>query len=229
MTWTCDQIETRLSDYLEGLLPAPERAEFEAHVRECAECAPLVEGVRSLLSQMQEVEPEEVPSGLIYRILDLTLGPREHLTFGQRLKRLLAGMATPKFAYGAGSVLATLLILLSSAGISWRKPKLADLNPSVMSRNINRQAHIKYAQAVKYVSDLRVVYEIQSRLRQDENQLQNVPQETTPRPKSEEKPDNKDDNTRRQPKQENRAHEQLARQIEILAADLPIVMWRSAR
>lgn len=228
MTWTCDQTEARLSDYLEGLLTSPERAEFEAHVHGCAECGPLVQSVGNLISEMQSVGELEVPSGLIYRILDQTLGPREHVTFWQSVKNFLAGVATPKFAYGTASVMATLFILLSASGLSFRKPRLADLNPSNVARNVNRQYHLKKAQAVKYVSDMRVVYEIQSRLRQDENQLQSVPVPEQGTPKSNtDKPS--DDHTRTQPKQQNRADDIIARQLEMLAAQCPGVLERSYR
>jgi anti-sigma factor RsiW len=226
MTWTCDQTEARLSDYLEGLMDAAERAEFEAHAHGCADCAPLVESVKSLLSEMQSMEPLEVPPRLVYNILDQTLGPREHVTFWQSVKNFAGGLLTPKFAYGFASVAATLFILISASGLSWRKPKLADLNPSSVARNVNRQAHLSYAHAVKYVSDMRVVYEIQSRLRQDD-QLQQVPQETTPKSNREDKPG--DDHTRTQPKQQNRADELLMRQFEMVAAELPAMFERSYR
>jgi len=228
MTWTCDQVEARLSDYLEGLLQAPERAEFEAHMHKCADCAPLVDSVRGLITEMQAVEQLEVSALLVNRILDKTIGPREHVTFWQALKNFLGGLATPKFAYGFASVAATLFIILSAAGLSWRKPKLADLNPTTMSRNISKQAHLKYASAVKYVSDLRVVYEIQSRLRQPDNQLQSLPEETTPKSNQENTPGS-DDHTRSQPKQQNRADEFLARQVEMLAAECPAMIERSFR
>jgi anti-sigma-K factor RskA len=228
MTWTCDQTEARLSDYLEGLMATPERAEFEAHARVCAECGSLVESVRSLVSEMQSVEQMEVPPELLSRILDQTIGPREHVTFWQGLKRFAAGLATPKFAYGAASVVATLFIVLSASGLSWRKPKMADLTPSTVARNVNRQAHLQYAHMVKYVSDLRVVYEIQSRLRQDDNQLQPVQEETTPK-SNQNKPGSSDDHTRMQPKQQNRADEVLVRQVELLAAECPAMLERSYR
>ena len=226
MTWTCDQTEARLSDYLEGLMSAPERAEFEAHARECADCSPLIESVRSLISEMQSVGPLEVPPQLIYSILDQTLGPRERVTFWQSFKKFLWGLATPKFAYGTASVMATLFILFSASGLSLRKPKLADLNPSNVARNVTRQAHLRYAHVVRYVSDLRVVYEIQSRLRQDENQLQAVPEQGTPKSNTD-KPS--DDHTRTQPKQQNRADDIVARQLEMLAEQCPIVLERSYR
>jgi anti-sigma-K factor RskA len=228
MTWTCDQVEARLSDYLEGLLQAPERVEFEAHMHKCAECAPLVEGVRTLISEMQSVEQLEVSPVLINSILDKTIGPQEHVSFWQSVKSFLGGLATPKFAYGFASVAATLFIVLSAAGLSLRKPKLADLNPSTMSHNISRKMHQSYANAEKYVTNLRVVYEIQSRLRQTDNQLQNLPEETTPKSNREGKPGD-DDHTRTQPRQQNRADEFLVRQAELLAAECPVMIERSFR
>jgi anti-sigma factor RsiW len=228
MTWTCDQVEARLSDYLEGMLTEPERAEFEAHVHECAECAKLVEGVASLVSEMRSLEAVDVPPRLVFGILDQTLGPQEKVSAWQGLRNLLRGLGTPKFAYGAASVLATVFILANASGLSWRKPKLADLNPATMSRKMNQQVHLGYAHVVKYVSDLRVVYEIQSRLRQDQEQLQVAPEETAPKTQPESKPGKGDDQTHTQPRQQNRAVE-LARQVELLASECPLVLERSNR
>jgi Putative zinc-finger len=228
MTWTCDQIEAQLSDYLEGLLQAQERQAFEAHVKDCSECGPLVASVKSLVTELHSMEEVEASPQLIYSILDQTLGPREKVTGWQAFRKFIAGMATPKFAYGCASVLATLFILLSASGISLRKPKLADLQPANIYRNAVRRVHLEYAGTVKYVSDLRVVYEIQSRLRQDQDNLQVVPQDNAPQPAPEKRPEQKDDHTRVQPKQQNRANE-IARQMEMLAAEGPLLFRRSVR
>jgi Putative zinc-finger len=225
MTWTCDQIETQLSDYLEGLLQPPERAAFEAHVNTCPECAPLLAGVRNLITELYSMEEAEAPPQLVYSILDKTLGPRETVSAWQAFRKLLAGFATPKFTYSVASVVATLIIVLSASGISLRKPKLTDLHPVNVYRNTDRRLHIAYAGTVKYVSDLRVVYEIQSRLRQDQNELQVAPEDNAPKTPPE-KPN--DDHTRVQPKQQNRANE-LAHQVEMLAAEGPMVFERSFR
>jgi len=227
MTWTCDQVEVLLSDYLEGLLPAPDREAFEAHLQTCAECAPLVASVRTVLTELHSMEELEAPPRLVYSILDYTLGPREKVTGWQAFRKFLAGLATPKFAYGSASVLATLFILLSASGISLRKPKLADLQPANIYHNADRRLHLAVAGTVKYVSDLRVVYEIQSRLRQDQDNLQVAPEDNAP-PPSEKHPGQTDDHTRVQPKQQNRAND-LGRQVELLAAHWPVVLERSFR
>lgn len=228
MDWTCDLIEARLSDYLEGLLQAPERAEFEAHANSCADCAPLVASVRSLVGEMHAIEELETPPRLVYSILDKTLGPRETVTGWQGFLNAIRGLTTPKFAYGAASVMATLIIILGASGFSLRKPKLADLQPAAIYHKADQQAHLVIARSVKYVSDLRVVYEIQSRLRQDENNLQTTPQEMLPKSSPEKNPGQTDEHKPSQPRQQNRANG-VSRQLEMLAAELPLLCERSIR
>ena len=226
MTWTCDLIEARLSDYLEGLLQGPARAEFEAHANSCVDCAPLVASVRSLVGEMHSIEELETPPRLVYSILDKTLGPRETVTGWQGFLNVIRGLATPKFAYGAASVMATLVIILDASG--WRKPKLADLRPAAIYQSADRGVHLVRARCVKYVSDLRVVYEIQSRLRQDENNLQTAPEEMLPKSSPEKNPGQTDDHKPSQPRQQNRANE-ISRQVEMLAVEMPMLGIRSIR
>jgi hypothetical protein len=228
MTWTCDLIEARLSDYLEGLLQGPERAEFEAHANSCADCAPLVASVRGLIGEMHTMEELETPTRLVYSILDKTLGPRETVTAWQGFLNAIRGLATPKFAYGAASVMATLTILLGASGFSLRKPKLADLRPAAIYQRADWGVHRVRARCVKYVSDLRVVYEIQSRLRQDENNLQTAPEQMVPKSSPEKIPGQTDEHKPSQPRQQNRANE-VSRQLEMLAAELPMLSERSGR
>jgi len=223
MTWTCDQIEARLSDYIDGVLEGTERRDFEAHAESCAHCTPLLTSVRSLVGEMHAIEELEVPPRLVYAILDQTLGPREKVTGWQVFLNLIRGTATPKFAYGAASIFATLVILVSSLGFSTSNPKMADLRPVTIYHNADRKVHRMIASSVKYVSDLRVVYEIQSRLRQDENNLQVVPENALPKG-----PGQTDQQKPAQPRQQNRADE-LSRRLELLAAEFPVVSERSAR
>jgi len=226
MSWTCDQTEARISDYLDGAMTNAQEAAFTAHVSGCAHCAQLLSSVKGLIKEMRKIDQVEAPAQLIYSILDQTLGPR--LTPWQVFAKWLRGLATPKLAYGAGSVMATCVILLGASGASLRKPKLADLKPTNVYLNVERKAHVAYGKGEKYLSDLRVVYEIQSRLRQDENQLRVNPEESAPKQDQEKQPGGKDDQTHTTPKQQNRAN-QIARQMEMLAAEYPVIWERSIR
>jgi len=150
------------------------------------------------------------------------------VTGWQGFLNAIRGLATPKFAYGAASVMATLIVVLGASGFSLRKPKLADLRPAAIYQSADRGVHLVRARCVKYVSDLRVVYEIQSRLRQDENNLQTAPEEMLPKSSPEKNPGQTDDHKPSQPRQQNRANE-ISRQVEMLAVEMPMLGIRSIR
>jgi anti-sigma factor RsiW len=200
MPWTCEQIEARLSEYVDHLLEPGERTAFQEHVAACARCAPLVESVAGLVAEMHRLEPLEVPLRLVYNILDRTLGPRAERKGWRAWVGWLRSVWQPRFAYGAVSVAITVLVLSQALGFEWRKPALADLNPVNAYRAVDRRAHLIYARGAKFVTDLRVVYEIQSRLRP----------EPEPQPAPEPKPGPGQSNGPQppSPRQLNRAYDQ---------------------
>ncbi|HXN53335.1 MAG TPA: zf-HC2 domain-containing protein [Candidatus Acidoferrum sp.] len=221
MTWTCEQTEARLSDYLDGMLNPAEMAEFTAHVPACARCAPLVASVSDLLTGLHGMEQIAEPPRLVYSILDKTLGPRESLTGWRAILGWVRGVASIRFAYGALSVAATLIIIVTASGFNWRHPKLADLQPATIYQKADRTAHRAYGRSVKFVNDLRVVSEIQSRLR-EENDLRANPESTVPESSPQKQPGRSDGSKPATPRQQNRAND-LARYIEVLAMEMPAV------
>ena len=221
MNWTCEHIEERLSDYLDGLLTPEERHEFDVHANSCESCAHLVSSISHLVSGLHSIEQIETPPRLVFAILDKTLGPRAARKGWQSSFGWLRGLASARFAYYGVSVAATMLILLMASGISLRKPKLADLAPANVYRNVDRQAHLVYARSTKFVSDLRVVYEIQSRLNKD-NELPTTPESTVPQSSPGKNPGSTDGSKPATPRQQNRANG-IGREIEILASEVPMV------
>ena len=225
--WTHEETETRLTDYLEGLLQPEERRAFDAHVSTCTLCEPLLASVSHLLNDLHSMDEIEPPPRLIYAILDKTLGPRETVTGWRAAFAWLRALANPRVGYGFASVVATFLILVSGTGFSWRKPRLADLKPASIYRNADRQVHLVYARGTKFVSDLRVVYEIQSRLSQDDQQIPSQDRNRTqPAPKGD--PGQTDRTNPSSPKQQNRA-DGIERNMQMLAADLPLFVERRIR
>jgi len=165
--WNCARTEERLSDYLDGILSPAEAAAFSAHASDCDPCGKLVAQVGGLVQQMRKIEPLEIPPQLISKILDSTLGPRPQSAGWRRWFAWIPQLWQPRFAMGAVTVAATLLIVLYSSGMSPAKLKKADLSPANVFRTANRQVHLTYARSAKFVNDLRVVYEIQTRLQPD--------------------------------------------------------------
>src|ERR1700734_2798517 len=116
MIWTCEQIEARLSDYLDDAMTRNDRASFEAHLRDCERCAPLVAHLSKLLTSMHVMEQIEPPPRLIYSILDKTPGKREAVTDWGAFFGWVPNITGMNLAYGALSVAGTFAILLSVLG-----------------------------------------------------------------------------------------------------------------
>ena len=217
MNWTCEQTEARLSDYLDGLLQPVEQSAFNMHVNTCETCAPLVAAVARTLGGLYALEQVEPPAELEDAILSATLGAPSW----RNMKYWLKSLQSPRFVYSMASLAATVIIILSASGFSFRKPKLADLRPATIYRNADRQAHLAYARSTKFVSDLRVVYEIQTRLNEGE-QNPATREQAVPQTSPDKQPGRTDNTNPSAPKQQNRAVE-IGRNFRVLAAELPLL------
>lgn len=224
MNWTCEQTEGRLSDYLDGVLTPAELAAFQGHVPGCERCAPLVASVSELVTGLHSMGQLETPPRLVYSILDKTLGPRESVTGWRGVLAWVRALASIRLAYGALSVAATLIIFVTASGFSWRHPKLADLRPATIYRKADSTLHLAYGRSAKFVNDLRVVNEIQSRVR-EENDLRANPESTAPESSPRKQPGSSDGSKPATPRQQNRAND-LARHLEVLAVEMPSLCGR---
>lgn len=168
MNWNCTNSEERLSEYLDGQLGAEEAVLFLAHLASCARCKELVEQVGALVSRMHQLEALEEPPKLVQRILDATLGARTKKLGWKRWFTWAPILWQPRFAMGALTVAASFVIVFHTAGLTPAKLRKIDLNPANLFRSANRQVHLSYARGAKFVNDLRVVYEIQSRLQPEQ-------------------------------------------------------------
>jgi anti-sigma factor RsiW len=210
MNWTCEQTEARLTDYLDGLLQPAEQSAFNVHVNTCEKCAPLVAAVARTLGSLYALEPVEPPPQLVTAILTATLGVPSWA------KRWLKSLQSPRFVYSMASVAATIVVLLTASGFSFSKPKLADLKPATIYHKTNSQVHVVYAHSVKFVSDLRVVYEIQTRL--SENVQNPTSREgTIPQNSPKKEPGQTENSKPSTPKQQNRAYD-VGRNLRVLAS-----------
>jgi anti-sigma factor RsiW len=159
MAWTCDLTEDQLLEAMEGTLGPAERAELDRHLAACANCASLERSVRQTITQLHQVEAVEPAPWLVLKIIARTSGTRP-----ARRRRFawLDAIAHPRFALGVVTVLVTFTILFQTVATGGA-PSLSDMNPVHVYQQIDRRAHLVYARSVKFLSDLRVVYEIQSR------------------------------------------------------------------
>lgn len=172
MEWNCTVTEERLSEFLEGQLDAGEADAFSTHAKTCAHCSQLIAQVGGLVSEMHGLELLEEPAGLHGKIMDATLGPRSSKGGWRGWFAWAPMLWKPRFAMGIATVAACCFVVVQAGGVTPGKVRRADLNPVDMFRAVNRQAHLTYARGMKFVNQLRVVYEIQSRLEPEPPQEQ---------------------------------------------------------
>jgi hypothetical protein len=161
MDWNCTLTEERLSDSLDGTLLPEDAAAFAAHSAGCANCTKLIAQVSGLVGRMQRVELLETPPLLAGKILEATLGVRRQKPVPTSWFGWAQAIWQPRFAMGIVTVAASFLIVFHAAASPASR---TTMNPVNLIRSANRQVHLTYARGAKFVNDLRVVYEIQSRM-----------------------------------------------------------------
>ena len=159
------ELENLFSAYLEGELETARKVAVEAHLAGCDSCRVLLEGVRGVIKLYHEAEELEPAPWLVSKILMATTGERKP-SWRERLATFLRPTVQPRLVYTAAMTVFSLSMLVNVAGINLRNLSLQDLNPRVWAYQANRSGHLLYARAEKFYYDLRVVYEIESRIRQ---------------------------------------------------------------
>ena len=205
MSWDCAQLERRLDDFLEGRLAAAELAAADAHARACPRCAEWADARRASL-WLRQLELVETPPGLEARILALTLASPPQESFWAVFDRGWRALMQPRFALGLAAAAFSLLLVMNTFGLSLRGVTLSDLNPASLYRAAERQSQLSYARTVRFVNDLRLVYEIRSRLEELAPQTEQPPAPApapsenpeTPKTNKEKKPQNSSDGARAQ-------------------------------
>jgi len=158
------ELENLTSDYLEGLLEPGLKREVEAHLNACPACLEMVDDVRRAL-ELCHAAPELEPSPwLVPKIMGATVGERKP-GLADRLVAFFRPALQPRFAYTVAMAVFSFSIIINAAGINLSHMTVADLNPRTWVLKADRSWNLFIARAEKFYYDLRVVVEIESRLR----------------------------------------------------------------
>jgi len=121
---SCEEFEERLTDYLDGFLPAPVYRRWQRHAAACQHCTELPgQVVRAIGACYTYINEEvEVPAGLHQKILQATLGTIDaaqmRAPFATRLADALRAwldpLVSPQFATVATMLLVAVLVLTST-------------------------------------------------------------------------------------------------------------------
>lgn len=186
-TLSCEAWEAMLADALDGTLDARDAAAFEAHARSCgAGCAELLEEAKRGTEWLRFLhETPEAPQGLLEKILAGTAGlpeaqplaagavalPRQPW-LGVSVGVLQRHMAESRILMTLAMAFFSIALTLNLTGVRLNQLKLSDLSPSVLAASISHQYYTTWGHLNRYYSNLRIVYELESRvneMRRDTN------------------------------------------------------------
>jgi len=174
---TCAELEILLCDYADGTLAAAQKTALENHLAGCSACTGLaadVAGVAAFLERVPEVDP---PAELLTRILHQAPAGAQVSDGRQSWWRKLfggwmEGVLQPRYAMGMAMTVLSLAMLARFAHIEPRPLRASDLDPVKAWQTVDDRTHRVWDRAVKYYENLRLVIEIQSRLKEWSDQEQ---------------------------------------------------------
>jgi len=164
----CAEIDELICDYVDGTLTAARKAEVERHLEECPACAELAKDSAAAVQFMERAADVEPPPELITRILydapwTKKAPARARGWLGERVGRLIAPVVQPRFVMGMAMTILSFSIL--SRFVPMQQIKAADLRPAEIWAGLDDRAHRAWARCLKYYENLKVVYQVQTMLR----------------------------------------------------------------
>ena len=162
----CADAEILICDYVDGALAADQRSELERHLAECPGCAELAGDSAAGLSFIERAADVEAPQELITRILfdaPWSKGKPKQAAWLKWMGGILSPIMQPRFAMGMAMTILSFSMLFKFASPSL---KPSDLKPSRIVAAMEDRVSYGWARTVKFYENLKVVYKIQSTLRQ---------------------------------------------------------------
>jgi len=172
---TCAEVEILLCDYVDGTLRGEEKTVLEGHLAGCSACAELAKDVAGITAFIDTVAAPEPPAELLTRILHEIPNVKAAERQGWA-RRLFGGwvntILSPRYAMGMAMTVLSFSMIAKFAHIEPRKLTQADLDPVKIWASIDDRSHRIWDRTVKYYDNLRLVIEIQSRLKEWSDQEQ---------------------------------------------------------
>jgi Putative zinc-finger len=176
----CAEFENLLADYIDGTLGETQRTALEEHMEACAACREFMGDVTGAMAFLKRVDPILPPPELVTRIayqapIGRTREPSEGQgIWGKITAAWLQPLLRPRFAMGMAMTILSFAMLQRCTGIQVQRIQAADLSPIRIWDGIEDKAFRVKDRAVKYYENIRLVYEIQTRLRDLQEQQETV-------------------------------------------------------
>lgn len=189
MRMECDEAERLIDRYVENQLSEGDVSKVRAHLNTCEACALLSLELEFTLSLCRTYPQLEPPPRLISRILQQTSGEYRSLSWREYLRELFRPLyASPRFATGACLAAISVSIVLNALGVNFGEIRWSDLTPRKMAASLNRTVNIAYDNGLRRLNDLKILYQIQSKI--DELRTEETDEEKRPErePNSKQRP-----------------------------------------
>ncbi len=186
----CQRVERDLTDALDATLTPGDQAVFNAHIAGCLHCQNMLADAQRGIAWLEMLSSHrpEPPAGLVDRILTRTsrLAPTSNLLNTPAAGELSLPLATPvvpsplpfvlperprrpslaallqtRFAMTAAMAFFSVALTLNLTGVRLSELHARDLQPSSLRRDVSDL----HAHVLRYYESLRVVYELESRVR----------------------------------------------------------------
>lgn len=168
---TCADLDILLAEYVDGALRGEQKAAVESHLALCQGCAELARDAAGAVAFMERSSGVEAPPELVTRILfEITSGPSRAAVKPSWVRRVfgkwLEPVLQPRFAMGMAMTVLSFAMLGRFSGIQVRQLTPSDLDPVKILMAAEDRAHRAWERTVKYYESLRLVFEIQTRLKE---------------------------------------------------------------
>ena len=168
---TCADLEILLAEYVDGTLHGEQKSAVEEHLATCAECGELARDAAGAVAFMGRAATLDAPPELVTRILyEITDGPSRAQckpSFARRVfGKWLEPVLQPRYAMGMAMTILSFAMLGRFSGIEVRQLHPSDLDPVKVWTAAEDRVQRTWERTVKYYENLRVVYEIQTQLKE---------------------------------------------------------------
>lgn len=182
---TCGEFELLLSDYVDASATREERSAVEAHASGCEQCRELLADVSLAVSFMSRAADVTPPPALITRIVYHAPQGRIHDDseyrgfFSRTFSKWFQPVLQPRVAMGMAMTILSFAMLGRCTGVHVQNITASDLNPKLVWNGLEDKAYRSWDRTVKYYENLRVVYEIETRLQDIRSQEDSVQRKST--------------------------------------------------
>ena len=188
---TCAELEILICDYVDGTLGPDARATVEQHLAGCANCAELARDGAAALQFMERAAQVEPPPELMTRLLfQAPWANAKSPATGARnwFRKVLHPVLQPRFAMGMAMTILSFAMLARFVTPS-RQLRASDLAPGQVWASLEDRAYRSWQRTVKFYESLKVVYQIQSKLHDWQQQQEEEPKPAADTEKSGRAPD----------------------------------------